>query len=93
MIAMLSSVHSLSKRLAKKNFKGKDKSNYALNWLQYGFLEKGEVVSITIILQGMKNYAAETSTKVARSYLVAMQGAFVFIFQALRGIESTFFLE
>ncbi|MFT4663472.1 MAG: tetratricopeptide (TPR) repeat protein [Polaribacter sp.] len=63
------------KRLEKKNIKGKDKSYHALNWLQYGFLERGEVESATMLLQRMKNYATETSTKVARSYLVAMKGA------------------
>jgi hypothetical protein len=50
-------------------------SYHALNWLQYGLLQRGETELATSVLQKMIDYAQEDSSKSARAYLVAMKGA------------------
>jgi hypothetical protein len=50
-------------------------SYHALNWLQYGLLQRGETELATTVLQKMIAYAQEDSSKSARAYLVAMKGA------------------
>ncbi len=62
------------KRMQAKDL-GKDARSYhALNWLQYGLLQRGEVEQATDILQRMLEYTKEDEGKRARSYLLLMKG-------------------
>lgn len=49
-------------------------SYHALNWLQYGLLQRGEKETAAQLLDNMIEYTNSNSTKNARSYLVAMKG-------------------
>ena len=50
-------------------------SYHALNWLQYGFLQRGEYEKASALLDRMEAYTAKFPTKRSRAYLVAMKGA------------------
>ncbi len=54
-----------------------NKSYHALNWLQYGFLQKGELENAKAMLDKMIANVNEDSTKVARGYLNNMIGAYL----------------
>lgn len=58
-----------------KTDEAKNGSYHALNWLQYGFLQRGELDMANKMLQKMVNYTDENPSKSARSYMVAMKGA------------------
>ena len=63
------------KRMERKGLDNDARSYHALNWLQYGLLQRGEIEKATRLLNDMVKYANEKPTKSARSYLVAMKGA------------------
>lgn len=62
-------------RKEKKSLETDALSYHALNWLQYGMLQRGEFASAQSLLDKMKQYNEDKTTKVSRSYLLAMQGA------------------
>jgi hypothetical protein len=53
----------------------KEGSYHALNWLQYGLLQRGETELATRLLKDMQKYTEARASKSARSYLLAMKGA------------------
>lgn len=53
----------------------KEGSYHALNWLQYGLLQRDEVELATKLLMDMKKYTEERPSKSALSYFLAMKGA------------------
>jgi len=57
--------------------KKENKSYHALHWLEYGFLQKGDIENAKIILDKMIENVKDDSTKVARGYLNNMLGAFL----------------
>ncbi len=63
------------KRMKRKELDNDARSYHALNWLQYGLLQRGETDKAAQLLRSMKQYTTEKSTKSARAYLLAMQGA------------------
>ena len=63
------------KRMKKKELDNNARSYHAFNWLQYGFLQRGEIEAAGTILKDMVRYTSEEPSKVARGYLVAMKGA------------------
>ncbi|MFK7807248.1 MAG: tetratricopeptide repeat protein [Saprospiraceae bacterium] len=65
-------------------------SFHALNWMQYAFLQRGEVESATKVLEDMKRYAKESPTKVAQSYLLSMKGAHLVETNTWNGSLATF---
>ncbi|MEL6945722.1 MAG: hypothetical protein AAFO82_23955, partial [Bacteroidota bacterium] len=62
------------KRMKAKGLDKDAKSYHALNWLQYGLLQRGEVESATPLLESMVEYAKMDSSSRARSYLLLMKG-------------------
>ena len=63
------------KRMERKGLDNDARSYHALNWLQYGLLQRGETDKAAQLLRSMEKYTTEKSTKTARAYLLAMQGA------------------
>ncbi len=63
------------KRMKRKNLETDALSYHALNWLQYGFLQRGETEQATHVMNLMKGYHEETKSKVSKSYLLSMKGA------------------
>lgn len=63
------------KRMERKDLKDDARSYHAFNWLQYGFLQRGEFDKADKILADMVRYKEAVSNKVARGYLLSMQGA------------------
>jgi len=63
------------KRKERKELGPKSRSYHALNWLQYGLLERGEVEQATRLVHDMIKYAEEDDRTQALDYLVAMKGA------------------
>ena len=63
------------KRLQRKEITDKGGSYHAYNWLQYGFLQRGETQAASDLLNKMLEYTSTDSTKKAKSYLLAMKGA------------------
>jgi len=63
------------KRLQRKEITDKGGSYHAYNWLQYGFLQKGETEAATDLLNGMVTYYGDEPDKKEKSYLLAMKGA------------------
>lgn len=57
--------------------KKENKSYHALHWLEYGFLQKGELENAKVVLDKMISISKEDSTKVARGYLNNMIGAYL----------------
>jgi len=62
------------KRMKAKGLEKDARSYHALNWLQYGFLQRGEVERATPLLEEMIKYAEMDSSSRARSYLLMMKG-------------------
>ncbi|MEM9888952.1 MAG: AAA family ATPase, partial [Bacteroidota bacterium] len=62
------------KRMENKGLKDNARSLHALNWLQYGFLQRGEVERATPLLRKVVEYAKTDSSTRTRSYLLAMKG-------------------
>lgn len=62
-------------RMKVKELDNDARSYHALNWLQYGLLQRGEYELAERLLRDMMRYASEKPTKVARSYLLSMKGA------------------
>lgn len=63
---------SMKKRKAGKTAEG---SYHALNWLQYGLLQRGEFDKASELVDLMEKHTEETKSKSAVSYLLAMKGA------------------
>jgi len=63
---------SVKKKQAGKSMEG---SYHALNWLQYGFLQRGESEKAEALVEKLIAYTEEVPSKTAVSYLLAMQGA------------------
>jgi len=63
------------KRMERKALKDDARSYHAFNWLQYGFLQRGEFDKANKILQDMVKYKNAVPNKKARGYLLAMKGA------------------
>lgn len=63
---------SLSKRKNDESIEG---SYHALNWLQYGLLQRNEIDLATELVNRMVAYTEKNPSKKARSYLLAMKGA------------------
>ncbi|MFK7983014.1 MAG: tetratricopeptide repeat protein [Saprospiraceae bacterium] len=63
------------KRMKTKALDNNARSYHAFNWLQYGFLQRGETEAADNILKDMTRYTTEEPSKVARGYLIAMKGA------------------
>ncbi len=63
------------KRMERKALKDDARSYHAFNWLQYGFLQRGEFDKANKVLQDMVKYKDAVSSKQARGYLLSMKGA------------------
>lgn len=63
------------KRMERKELDNDARNYHALNWLQYGLLQRGETGKAAQLLRSMEQYTKEKTTKSARSYLLAMQAA------------------
>ena len=63
------------KRMERKALKDDARSYHAFNWLQYGFLQRGEFDKADKILRDMVKYKDAVPNKQARGYLLAMKGA------------------
>lgn len=63
------------KRMQRKDLETDALSYHALNWLQYGFLQRGETEKATHVMQLMNDYNDKTKSKVTKSYLLSMKGA------------------
>lgn len=63
------------KRMERKALKDDARSYHAFNWLQYGFLQRGEFDKANKVLQDMVKYKDAVANKQARGYLLAMKGA------------------
>ncbi len=63
------------KRMERKGLKDDARSYHAFNWLQYGFLQRGEFDKADQILKDMVRYKEAVPDKKARGYLLAMKGA------------------
>lgn len=63
---------SMKKKLDKPSKTG---SYHALNWLQYGLLQRNETALAEELLMDMVKYAKEDPTRSARQYLIAMKAA------------------
>ena len=63
------------KRMERKNLKDDARSYHAFNWLQYGFLQRGEFDKADKILKDMVRYKEAVPNKPARGYLLSMKGA------------------
>ena len=63
------------KRMERKALKDDARSYHAFNWLQYGFLQRGEFDKANKVLQDMVKYKDAVPNKPARGYLLAMKGA------------------
>jgi len=63
------------KRMERKELKDDARSYHAFNWLQYGFLQRGEFDKADKILRDMVRYKEAVPNKKARGYLLAMKGA------------------
>ena len=63
------------KRMERKELDNDARSYHAFNWLQYGFLQRGETEAADNILKDMVRYTSEESSKSARGYLISMKGA------------------
>ena len=63
------------KRMERKELDNSARSYHAFNWLQYGFLQRGETEAAGNLLNDMIRYTSEEPSKVARGYLIAMKGA------------------
>ncbi|MEN0045478.1 MAG: hypothetical protein AAF806_00320 [Bacteroidota bacterium] len=62
------------KRMKAKGLEKDAKSYHALNWLQYGFLQRGEIERATPLLESMMDFTKMDSSSRARSYLLMMKG-------------------
>ncbi len=62
-------------RKKRKNLDNLVGSYHALNWLQYGLLQKGETEKAAELTQRMSDYTTNDPDKNARQYLIAMKGA------------------
>ncbi|MEL6922634.1 MAG: hypothetical protein AAFO94_01215, partial [Bacteroidota bacterium] len=62
------------KRMQRKELDVTAQSYHALNWLQYGLLQRKEFEKATDIMRSMQEYMKNTDEKRARSYLVFMKG-------------------
>jgi len=63
------------KRMERKELKDDARSYHAFNWLQYGFLQRGEFDKAAKVLKDMVRYKEAAPNKQARGYLLAMKGA------------------
>ncbi len=63
------------KRKERKELGTDALSFHALNWLQYGMLQRNEMKTAESLLNNMTRFSEELDSKVSRSYLVAMKGA------------------
>lgn len=63
------------KRKERKELGSKALNYHALNWLQYGLLQKGKLDEANLLLERMKGFAEVDDRPVAASYLVSMNGA------------------
>jgi len=63
------------KRMERKALKDDARSYHAFNWLQYGFLQRGEFDKAAKVLTDMVKYKEAVPNKKARGYLLAMKGA------------------
>jgi tetratricopeptide (TPR) repeat protein len=64
-------------RMQRKGLENDARSYHSLLWLQYGYLQRGEQDQALALLKEMKHCTEELSSKVARSHLIAMKGAFL----------------
>jgi len=62
------------KRMKRKGLETDALSYHALNWLQYGLLQRGEKQQATQMMKLMKQYDDSTQTKASKSYLISMKG-------------------
>lgn len=81
---------SIKKKLKTEGLEG---SYHALNWLQYGLLQRNEVQLAQELLDDMKNYSVTHPSKEARSYLIAMKGAHIVETNDWYGPEADFEVE
>ena len=63
------------KRMERKELNDDARSYHAFNWLQYGFLQRGEFDEADKVLKDMVKYKEAVPNKKARGYLLAMKGA------------------
>lgn len=63
------------KRMERMELKDDARSYHAFNWLQYGFLQRGEFEKAGKILKDMVRYKEAVPNKKARGYLLSMKGA------------------
>ncbi len=62
------------KRMEQKELGNDARSYHALNWLQYGLLQRGEYDQATELLKNMIQYTDENPSRSARVYLISMKG-------------------
>jgi len=61
------------KRMKDKDLDNDAQSYHALNWLQYGLYQKGNIDLGNKLLEKMIQYQKDTDSKSARGYLIAMK--------------------
>ena len=64
-------------RMERKGLKDGARSYHAYAWLQYGYLQKGDIKEAGNMLEKMVNYVESDPTKGARSYLADMKGRYL----------------
>jgi len=72
-----SNIASWNASIKRKNHQELDndaRGYHALNWLQYGLLQRGEVDAAAKLLHNMTSYTEELPSRRARSYLLSMKG-------------------
>lgn len=64
-------------RMERKELDNDVRSYHSLLWLQYGYLQRGDAARAIELLEEMQRCTEELSSKLARSHLIAMKGAFL----------------
>jgi tetratricopeptide (TPR) repeat protein len=64
-------------RMREKDLDTDARSYHALHWLQYGYLQQGKWEQAEQLTRDMYAYMQEVPSKGARSYMIAMQGAYL----------------
>ena len=65
------------KRMKEKNLDNNARGYHAFHWLEYGYLQKGEVEEAEKMVWDMQKYSKETPTSRARVHMVFLKGTYL----------------
>lgn len=65
------------KRMEEKELDNNARGYHAFHWLQYGYLQRGEVDKAEKMVWDMKKYCSENPSKRARVHMVFLKGTFL----------------